>query len=1035
MKNRNLLLFLLGAASVLAKGAPGALAEVAAVAEETSLEGMRLRSIGPAVMGGRIDDLAVMESRPWIFYVGTASGGLWKTTNNGTTWRAIFDDQETSSIGDVTLAPSDPETVWVGTGEPNNRQSSSFGNGVYKSIDGGETWQHMGLRDTHHIGRIVIHSLDPRKVYVAALGHLWGPNEERGVFMTTDGGQSWEKALFIDENTGVVDLAMDPVNPLIIYAAAYQRRRTPWGFYGGGPGSGLFRTDDGGKTWQKLSEGLPDGDLGRIGIDIYRTDPRIVYALVQSQEGGLFRSEDRGTTWERVNQLNPRPMYYSKVRIDPNDRRRIYVLGAPFYVSSDGGETFQRNTDMTPVYDVGVHGDHHALWINPANSRHLILGGDGGLHFSWDASSSWDKVNNLPIAQFYAIGVDMQNPYFIYAGAQDTHSWGGPSATHHHIGIVDSDWFQINFGDGMYQQVDPTDPDVIYTESQGGNIVRFNGKTGDRKVIRPRPREGEPRYRFHWTAPIRISSHDSNTLYLGGNRLFISKDRGETWTSTPDLTRAEDRNELPIMGILPEEGTLSRHDGTSFWGTITTVAESPVSPGLLWVGTDDGVVQVSRDGGQTWTNLAGKLMGRYEERSTVSRIVASHADAGRAYVSFDRHQLDDFAPYVFTTDDFGNSWRAIHEDLPQTGWVNVVVEHPRNPDLLFVGTETGLFVSFDRGEAWGRLTGNFPTVPVDDLVIHPRDYDLVVGTHGRSIYILDDLTPFEQYTKEVRDSEAHLFDVRVSYQFLPWKHESYGAQRRFIGENPPRGALISYYLGSELDKGVDLSILDGNGNVLRELKGAGRAGFNRIVWDLRIAPPEGVPQSRGPFVVPGRYRVRLSVNEKQLEKAMEVEMAPGVVVSGEELRARYDFLAALNRLRAAVQQTINRSREIEEEIGEFLKRTGSIVPEELSSAAERVQDEAKGIREQLAGAEGESSFSNPSLQTRASRLFRELDGDLVRQGTLSGPTSTQRQTLRSLERKIDDPISLLNHLVEIKIPDLNRRIQEAELPWIRAGQL
>ncbi len=1031
MKNRDLLLVLLGAVLVLAVGASAAPNEV----EEISLDGMRLRSIGPAVMGGRIDDLAVVESRPWIFYVGTASGGLWKTTNNGTTWRAVFDDQETSSIGDVTLAPSDPETVWVGTGEPNNRQSSSFGNGVYKSVDGGETWRHMGLSDTHHVGRIVIHPRDPEKVYVAALGHLWGPNEERGVFMTSDGGKNWEKSLFIDENTGVVDLAMDPLNPLIIYAAAYQRRRAPWGFSGGGPGSGLFRTDDGGKSWDKLSKGLPEGDLGRIGVDIYRADPRIVYALVQNQEGGLFRSEDRGTSWEKVNQLNPRPMYYSKLRIDPNDWRRIYVLGAPFYVSSDGGETFQRNTDMTPVYDVGVHGDHHALWIDPANSRHLILGGDGGLHFSWDASTSWDKVNNLPIAQFYAIGVDMRQPYFIYAGAQDTHSWGGPSATHNHIGIVNSDWYQINFGDGMYQQVDPSDSDVIYTESQGGNIVRFNGATGDRKVIRPRPEEGERRYRFHWTAPIRISPHDSNTLYLGGNRLFISNNRGEAWTSTPDLTRAEDRNELPIMGIVPDEKTLSRHDGTSSWGTITTVAESPVSPGLIWVGTDDGVVQVSRDGGQSWTNLAGKLMGREEDRATVSRVVASHADAGRAYVSFDRHRLDDFAPYVFTTDDFGDSWRAIHTNLPQVGWVNVVVEHPRNTDLLFAGTETGLFVSFDRGEGWERLTGNFPTVPVDDLVIHPRDYDLVVGTHGRSIYILDDLTPFEQYTKDVRGSEAHLFDVRVSYQSLPWKHESYGAQRQFVGENPPRGALITYYLGSELDEGVTLSILDENGNVLRELEGAGRSGFNRIVWDLRIAPSEGVPLSRGPFVVPGRYRVRLSAGEKALEKSVEVELAPGLVVPREELQARFDFLADLNRLRAGVQQTIDKSREIEDEIGDFLKRAGSEAPEELSSTAGEVQNEAKEIREQLTGVEGESSFSNPSLQTRVNRLFRELDGDLVQQGTLSGPTPTQRPRLGSLEQKGDEQKGLLNQLVETKVPDLNRRIEEAKLPWIRVSQL
>ncbi len=505
---------------------------VAESRDETILEGLKFRSLGPAVMGGRIDDIAVMESQPWIFYVGTASGGLWKTTNNGTTWESVFDGQSTSSIGDVTLSPTDPDIVWVGTGEPNNRQSSTFGDGVYKSTDGGKTWRHMGLRDTQSIGRIVIHPRNPDIAYVAALGHLWGANEERGVFRTTDGGESWEKMLYIDEDTGVVDLTMDSVNPQILYAASYQRRRTPWGFNGGGPGGGLHKTTNGGKTWTRLTRGLPKGDKGRIGVDLYRKDPRILYALVEAQEGGLFRSEDRGESWERVNKLNPRPMYYSKLRVDPNDAKRLYVLGAPFYVSDDGGKTFQRNTDMTPVTISEFTEITIRLWVDPANSRHLILGGDGGLYFSWDAGKTWDKINNIPIAQFYAIGVDMQEPYFIYAGAQDTHSWGGPSATRNHIGILNDDWFQINFGDGMYQQVDPTDPNTVYTESQGGNIVRFSRRTGDRKVIRPHPSEGEESYRFHWTSPIRISPHDAKTIYLGGNRLFISRDRGETWTAT-----------------------------------------------------------------------------------------------------------------------------------------------------------------------------------------------------------------------------------------------------------------------------------------------------------------------------------------------------------------------------------------------------------------------------------------------------------------------------------------------------------------------
>ena len=760
---------------------------VAQSVPDGALDGLALRSIGPAVMGGRIDDVAVDESRPWVFYIGAASGGVWKTTNAGTTWTSLFDDQPVSSIGDVTLAPSDPEIVWVGTGEPNNRQSSTIGHGVYKSTDGGASWEHAGLADTHHIGRIVIHPTDPATVYVAAVGRLWGANAERGVFRTTDGGKSWDKVLFVDEDTGVIDLVMDPVNPRILYAAAYQRRRTPWGFSGGGPGSGLYKTSDAGETWRRLEQGLPQGTLGRIGLDVYRGDPRVVYATVQHDAaGGIYRSDDRGESWVKMSDLNPRPMYYSQIRIDPSDDRRLYVLGGPFYYSDDGGRTFTRNTDMTPTYDVGVHGDHHALWIDPSNGGHLILGGDGGLYVSWDASVTWDKLNNIPLGQFYAIGVDMQSPYFVYGGLQDTHSWGGPSATRRHIGILNPDWDQINFGDGMYQQVDPTDPDTIYTESQGGNIVRFDRATGDRKTIKPTPPDGEDPYRFHWTAPIAISPHDSNRIYLGGNRLFTSTDRGETWTRTDDLTRAEDRDALPIMGQVPDETTLSRHDGTSSWGTITTLAESPIAAGVLWVGTDDGLVQVSRDEGQTWASQAGRFPGLDDSRALVSRVVASRANPGRAYAAFDRHRLDDVIPYIYTTDDYGGSWRSIGDGLPDdAGWVNVVAEHPQNHDLLFAGTETGLFTSIDRGVTWHRLRGNFPTVPVDDLVVHPRDHDLVVGTHGRSIYILDDLAPLAELSAEVLQSSAHLFSVRAATEFHRWKHESYGAQRQFIGGEPP----------------------------------------------------------------------------------------------------------------------------------------------------------------------------------------------------------------------------------------------------------
>lgn len=1003
--------------------------------DEVSLDGLTLRSIGPAVMGGRIDDVAVVEGRPWIMYVGAASGGLWKTTNAGTTWSPLFDAEATSSIGDIALAPSDPETVWVGTGEPNNRQSSTHGNGVYRSLDGGATWWHAGLADTHHIGRVVIHPRDPATVFVAAVGHLWGPNEARGVFRTTDAGKNWEKVLFIDEDTGVNDLAMDPANPRILYAAAYQRRRTPWGFSGGGPGSGLYRSTDAGDTWSRLTNGLPEGPLGRIGLDIHRNDPRIVYAIVQAKDGGIYRSDDRGEHWTRVNELNPRPMYYSHIRVDPRDARRVYVLGAPFYYSDDGGETFVRNTEMSPSYDVGVHGDHHSLWIDPANGDHLVLGGDGGLYVSWDRGRAWDKINNLPLVQFYGIAVDMQSPYFIYGGAQDTHSWGGPSATHTRIGILNDDWFQINFGDGMYQAVDPTDARVVYTESQSGNIVRFDPLSGDRKVIKPQPTAGEEPYRFHWTAPIALSPHAPETVYLGGNRLFVSRDRGETWSATEDLTRAEDRDALPIMGVVPDTDTLSRHDGTSAWGTITTVSESPVTAGLLYVGTDDGRVQVSRDAGTTWQSMDGRFPGVDEERTLVSRVVASAASAGRAYVTFDRHRLDDMRPYVFTTDDHGGTWRSITAGLPESGWVNVLVEHPRVPELLFVGTETGLFVSVDRGDHWAPLRGNFPTVPVDDLVVHPRDDDLVVGTHGRGIYILDDLTPLRDLASGSELSAVHLFAPPPAVEYLPWKHESYRAQRDFVGANPPYGVSLTYRWPHDpttdaeatAESDLTLAILNSDGLVVREIDVLpSHRGMNRVHWDLRSARPASLSTGRGPLVPPGEYSARLTTDDETTEVPLTILADPSNRATPAAQKARYVFLTTTNEQRARLEDSTELLEGLLEEV-ERLKAGEHDLPDDVVREIGAIDESAVTIRDAL---QASGPAGRRSLVSQANSLFGDLDGDNVRQGTLSGPTQAQQDRLTALMTEIDTHQAEVERLIAEDVASLNQALAEAGLAHV-----
>jgi photosystem II stability/assembly factor-like uncharacterized protein len=576
------------------------------------LKNLEFRELGPATMGGRIDDFAVVESNPNIVYVGVASGGVWKTTNNGTTWEPVFDKEAVSTIGDIAIAPSDPSIVWVGTGEPNNRQSSSWGDGVYKSLDGGKTWKKMGLEATRHIGRIVVHPKNPEVAYVAALGHLWGPNPERGVYKTTDGGKTWSQVLKINDDTGVSDIAMDPESPETLYAAAYERRRTPYGYNGGGPDSAIYKTTDGGATWKKLTKGLPyenGGETGRIGLDIYRKDPNIVYALVQHEKGGIYRSEDKGETWKKMSDTNPRPSYYSQVRIDPNNDLRIWALGAAMFYSEDGGKTFSTQRVQK------IHGDFHAMWIDPANSNHMLAGSDGGIHWSYDAGKTWDFINTIAIGQFYEVSLDNEKPYHICGGLQDNGSWCGPAQTLTRDGIANEDWQVIHGGDGFYAAIDNVEPWIVYTESQDGYIDRRDLRTEQQRSIRPEAKAGEPHYRFQWNSPVAISAHDHKTVYYGGNYLFKSTDRGDNWTRLGgDLTTGADRNKLPVFGKTPDKNTHSRHDGVQEYPTITTLSESPLTPNVLWVGTDDGNLQVTRDGGRTWKNVASRVPGCRRER-------------------------------------------------------------------------------------------------------------------------------------------------------------------------------------------------------------------------------------------------------------------------------------------------------------------------------------------------------------------------------------------------------------------------------------
>ncbi|MDX1493905.1 MAG: hypothetical protein R3253_07605, partial [Longimicrobiales bacterium] len=937
----------------------------------TTLSRVDYREIGPALMGGRIADLAVVESRPQVFFVGTASGGLWKTENHGTSFTPLFDDQPTSSIGAVEVDQSNPNLVWVGTGEPQNRQSSPWGNGVYKSTDGGKTWQHMGLEETKHIGRMIIHPRDPDIVYVAAVGDLWSANPERGVYRTTDAGETWERILYIDDDTGAIDLVMDPADPKTLFAAMYQRRRTGFGFNGGGPGSGIYRTVDGGESWEELTEGLPEGDKGRIGLDVFRKNGNLVYALVEADarsagrgfgggggdDSGLYRSTDRGDTWEKISDTNPRPMYYSQVRIDPTDADRIYVLGSSLMVSDDGGETFRSDgADQ-------IHVDHHDLWIDPADPDHLIIGSDGGVSASWDGTANWRMYDMMALGQFYTIAYDMRTPYYVCGGLQDNDPWCGPSNTRSFHGIRHDDWYETAYGDGFWTVVDPTDSTIVYSESQGGNMVRYDLNTGEKTPMRPieGPRangDTAKDYRFNWNSPLLISRHDPRVIYLGANYLMRSPDRGMSWEEVGgvDLTKQIDRDTLSIMGVPGSEPMMSIHDGISSYGNLTVVGESHFTPDVIYVGTDDGNVQVTRDYGETWTNVVGNIPG-LPARTYVSRLTPSHHVPGRVYATFDGHRNGDFAPYVYVSENYGQSWRRIDDGLPD-GWsVNVIAEHHNAPNLLFVGNEVGVYVSIDRGESWTRLEGDLPTVPVDDIAIHPRANDMIVGTHGRSAWIMDDLTALENLSYEVMAQDVHLFPVQDrimwaqegDWPFLGWQ---------YAGENPPRASRIRYYLreaasvtadadrddgqagenggagasraqgtGDGSEGAVTLTITNTGGEVVRTLEGDTGAGLHEVLWDWRWdAPYEpeargggggggfggGAPQ--GPVALPGTYTVTLSAAGATQSTDLTIEADPRRPMTMADRMARQDALMSLHRLAKPVYETGQAISRLEEQM-------------------------------------------------------------------------------------------------------------------------
>jgi photosystem II stability/assembly factor-like uncharacterized protein len=870
---------------------------------------LNLRPIGPAITSGRISDFAFHPERKHEYFAATASGNLWKTTNNGITWTPVFDNEASYAIGVVTLDPNDPHTVWVGTGENNAQRSVAYGDGVYKSVDGGQSWNNMGLKDSGHISQIWVDPEDSDTVLVAAQGPLWNSGGDRGLYKTTDGGNTWEAILTVDEDTGVNEFVVDPRDSATIVASTYQRRRHVWVLINGGPGSAVHKTTDGGKTWEKIAAGLPkDYHMGRIGLAGAPSNPDMIYAIIEAsdEEKGIYRSTDFGSTWtKQSDHMTTSPQYYNELVVDPKDPERVYSMDTFTHVTEDGGKTW------APVGIEWRHVDDHALWIDPDNTAHLIIGGDGGIYESWDRGNTWRHVRNLSLGQFYRIQPDNDEPFYnVCGGTQDNNSLCAPSRTTLIHGITNSDWNMILFGDGYKPQIDPKNPDIIYTQYQYGGLARYDRRTQERVFIAPHPKAGEKQYKWNWNTPLLISPHDNERIYYAAERVFQSDDRGDTWRAiSPDLTRQLDRNKLEVMGRVWSVDTIAKNNSTSMYGAAIGLSESPLVEGLIYVGTDDGVMNVTEDGGANWRRT-DSFRG-VPDMSLIEDVIASVHDSDVAYAVIDNHKRGDYKPYVLRTDDRGRSWSLISGNLPERGSAHTIAEDHVDPNLLFVGTEFGLFFTQDGGDTWHQLKGNFPTISVRDLEIQRRETDLVVGTFGRGIYILDDYSPLRSGIADVKGRDTHLFQVKDPWLYVEgdvWG----GMEKGFLGAefftapNPPFGAVFTYYLGEDLQTRAKsrrkaeleveknngdtsypswdalreedreeapstlLIVRDASGNVVRQVVGETKAGLHRTAWDLRLpatdpvaleqpafVPPWHQPP-RGPLAVPGEYSVTLA---------------------------------------------------------------------------------------------------------------------------------------------------------------------------------
>ncbi len=1051
--------------------------------EKGPWKNLQYRLVGP-FRGGRVVAVAGVVGQDNVYYFGSTAGGVWKTTDGGLNWKPIFDKMKDASpsIGAIAVAESDPNVIYVGTGEACIRGNIVGGNGVYKSIDAGKTWKFVGLGDTHAIGRLAVNPKNPEIAFVAALGHPFGDNEERGIFRTQDGGKTWQKVLYKDDKTGGIDVVFDPTNSNILFAGLWQAKRTPWSLDSGGPGSGLYRSIDGGTTWKQLKgHGLPEGILGRIGVTVSGANPNRVYAAIEAEKGGIYRSDDGGDSWQLMNgdhRFTQRAWYYMHIFADPKSEDTVYILNTGVYRSNDGGKTFSRIR--------APHGDNHALWIDPSNPKRLINGNDGGATVSIDAGATWTSLYNQPTAQFYHVATDNRFPYYIYGAQQDNSTVGIASASSE--GAIDRpNWYDVGGGESGYIAPDPTDPEIVYAGSYGGDITRYDHHTGEEQLINPWPvnpigwAAADLKYRFQWTEPIVFSPHDPKTMYFAAQVLFKTTDAGMHWTIiSPDLTRNDKTKQQSSGGPLTKDNT-----GVEVYDTIFSVVESPVQKDLIWAGTDDGLIQLTRDGGQHWENVTPKAM---PEWGTVSMIEASPRDAGTAYVAVERHKSDDFTPYIFKTTDFGKTWSKLAEGIPANDYVHAVRVDPRHLNLLFAGTEQGVYVSFNDGEHWQPLQLNLPTAPVNDLVV--KNDDLVVATHGRSFWVLDDITSLEQYTDSIPQEEAHLFTPAEANHTV--FRGGFFAPSGNVGKNPPAGAVIDYWLKTSLKKPgeektenpsgsgagaakngsdsatseekkkdeapkITLEILDSSGKVIRkypkkeeaedeeqeEFRGnenadklPADAGFNRFVWDLRYEGATKVPHSAlwggdtdGPEALPGKYEVQLTVLGKTYTAPLEIKPDPRLNVSQEDLAKQFDLLIKIRDKVTQTDDAIIQIRDLRDQIKAINARLKDDPrAKAIADAGKALDTKMTAVEEALVQTKAKSDEDVLNFPVRLNNHLVALGGVVGSADT--APTSQSYEVFDMVSKQVDEQLAKWQAIVSTDVVSYNNLMKQQDVPAV-----